>query len=814
MHKNQIVSFVDEVEHNHVQLAGGRDPTYAVADQPDTSLERFMERPIRIGSQSWVPGTPFTLSFNPWDLFFTNPRILNRIANYNLLRCKLNVKFMINGNGFYYGRALASYIPLPGSDNITSYATTGPYNIQRTQRPHVYLDPTTSQGGVMTLPFVWPYNALQIPLKEWDQMGTIILNDMTTLEHATGSTDPLTITIFAWASDFSIEVPTTYTGTLTPQMGMKDEYDGPISKPASLISRVAGMLVPAPVIGSFARATEMAASTVADIACLFGMSRPVLLEAPKPYQPKVFGNIVNTTGSDTCQKLTLDPKQELTIDPVTMGLGSVDEMSIRNIAERESWLTSFTWSAADAPESLLYNFRVTPMQGQEVSGEHLLTPVAFAALPFRYWRGALRFRFQIVASAFHKGRLKVTYDPQYAASNEYNVVYTQVVDIAETRDFSIDVGWGSNSSYKYVTSLADGIENHRATAYTGANSNTNGTLSVYNVTDLSTPDGTAGQSISVNVFISAGPGFEVIDPESDHLTDVTLFRTPVAAFAPQMGEKDPNTVAAEQDNHPEHDHGDFAMASIGSQDKTLQVFFGDPVVSFRQVLKRYNLSRVWPLRLVNGSSSILTLNAIPNFPTQPGYAGVAGSIDRIDAVTPVDFNYSWMTLLNYVSAAYVVRRGGIRWKYHIIDSENLVKHASISRHTGTNNVVFFTTTTLLPHGSGTHQQQFASFRKYPSLLDGAVVTDPRVNPVLEAELPFHSIARFEPARSTSLVLTPENRKNLHQLTITSGVASATSYAQAPAYVSIGEDFTLGFFLSTPSLFITSTLPAGAPSGDF
>lgn len=809
MHKNQIVSFLDEVDHNHVQVESEFDPTYAIADQPDTSLARFMERPIRIASYAWTPGVPLFHIFNPWELFFDNPRIQNRIANYNLLRCKLNVKMMVNGNGFYYGRGMVSYLPLHSTDTITNVSSTAIYNIQRSQRPHVYLDPTTSQGGIMTLPFVWSRNALQIPLSEWDQMGKLTLNDLTPLDHATGSTDPLTITVFAWASDFSIEVPTSYTEALTPQMGKKgDEYDGPVSKPASTISKIAGLLTPAPIIGPFARATEMAASTVADIARLFGMSRPQTLATIQPYQPKVFGNLVNTCGYDTCHKLTLDPKQELTIDPRTMGLSDVDEMDVKYIMSRESYLTSFAWDVSTAPETLLYNLQASPMLGQESSGEFVMTPLAFCALPFRYWRGSMRFRFQIVASAFHKGRLKIVYDPQHLISNEYNVAYTQIVDIAETRDFSVDVGWGSNTSYKRVRPLSLGLSRHDIPAFNFTDDLfTNGVLSVFNVTDLSAPDGTAGQSISVNVFVSAGPDFAVVDPESVNISSLTHFQ-------PQMGEKDPSTVKADQDNHPEHMTNDFSMAATSVDDKTLQVYFGDPVTSFRQVLKRYNLSRVWPMRFSNTANLTVSIEHLPNFPTWPGYAGVSGAIDEaIVDITPTPFNYSMMTLLNYVSAAYVTRRGGIRWKFHIVDFENNVSHASVSRSTGVNNVAFLTTTTVLPHGNGTHQQQRNVFETQPSLLDGAVVTDPRVNPVLEAEFPFQSLLRFEHARDSRVTLTEENRKNLHTIHYNSKTVTSSTAGMIPSYVSVGEDFTLGFFLSVPSVWILP-VPATAPGGDF
>merc|ERR1711881_122584 len=155
--------------------------------------------------------------------------------------------------------------------------------IAASQRPHVYLDPTNSQGGTLTLPFFWYKNALSIPEQEWRDMGDIIIHGMQELKHANGATDQVTVSVFAWAEEVSLSIPTANEpGSLVPQMGeiftpqIQDEYGtGPISRPAGVVAKAAGALSNIPGIGMYARATEMAASTVSSIATMFGYSRPV-----------------------------------------------------------------------------------------------------------------------------------------------------------------------------------------------------------------------------------------------------------------------------------------------------------------------------------------------------------------------------------------------------------------------------------------------------------------------------------------------------------------------------------------------------------
>ena len=72
------------------------------------------------------------------------------------------------------------------------------------------------------------------------------------MKHANGGTDPITISVFAWAEDVHMSVLTqTDPSTLVPQ---SMEYEGIVSKPASIVAKVAGVLKEVPFISPFATA--------------------------------------------------------------------------------------------------------------------------------------------------------------------------------------------------------------------------------------------------------------------------------------------------------------------------------------------------------------------------------------------------------------------------------------------------------------------------------------------------------------------------------------------------------------------------------
>jgi hypothetical protein len=325
------------------------------------------------------------------------------------------VKFVLNGNGFYYGRAIASYLPLHNADTFTKDRAFFIEDVvAASQRPHIYLDPTNSQGGSMCLPFIWPNNALDIPEAEWDDMGDIIIHGMQNLKHANDASGSVTVSVFAWAEDVHLSIPTANEpGALSPQAGelyvpqAGDEYgQGMISKPANAIAKAMGALSAIPAISPYARATEIAASAVSKVASAFGFSRPTSMEEIAPYKPTFLGNMANANVTDTSNKLTFDVKQELTVDTRTMGLDGTDEMTIKSLGARESFLTQFSWPVSAASETLLWNSEVNPViwneldQGGEI--EYHMPACCFAALPFRSWRGTMNFVSRLFVLHFTK----------------------------------------------------------------------------------------------------------------------------------------------------------------------------------------------------------------------------------------------------------------------------------------------------------------------------------------------------------------------------------------------------------------------------
>lgn len=831
------------------------DPSFGTADKADADLGDFFKRPLKIASFDWATTDGnFFESIDPWSLYFENKRVINRITNYNNLRCKLHVKCVINGNGFHYGRVIAAYKPLPTFDEFTvNRGFFAQDVIGASQKPHIYLDPTTSMGGSMVLPFFFYNNALTIPKSEWQEMGRIDFKAMQQLKHANGATDAVRITVFAWTEDLVLSTPTnqnpgtlvpqgglvsmadavkarasfkgsssttcnccksssvveTVQDVLEPQAGFGDEYGGKVSGPATALANMAGALTEIPGIGLYARASQLALSGVANIASLFGYCRPVVDAPIVPYRPTYMGNLVNTNVPDSCTKLTTDLKQEVTIDPRTVGLSSVDEMNLRSIITRESYLTSFDWNVSALTGIKLFTIQATPYLWDVLnlggSEEIHMTPACHAGMLFENWRGSMKYRFQVVSSNFHKGRLQIQYDPYDSTDNEFNVAYNKIIDISEEKDFTVEVGWGV--SHPYGDAVNPGVSAlpfakfPLSVPFPTNNPNTqNGQLSVWVLNDLTVPNSAINNDISINVFVSCGDDMEFANPTDEYISSLVYFPTPLA---PQSG-SDLAAPDIEETGEPSKPLAEQALpmmaASINPSDGLNSVCFGEKITTIRALLKRYSVTTIYGVPAGAGVEISYRRRSM-NFPLYRGYApnGIHST-----GITP--YNYFKGSVLNHMTPCYEGWRGGLRKK--TINSLDLFHKTSMMSTTRIASPGFGfqeTVNSLILADTGKFIAG-ENLKYIDTGYAGTIVTPSDNNPVLELELPYHHSERFIPAKlSQPNAGLGVHRNYAHNLNFL-GKREASGGPLFIDYQAVGDDFSLFFYTGVPIMYYAPTDP--------
>lgn len=848
----QNVTFHDYSPGATVSVDSNYDDVHNETIENDLDLNNFFSRPVLISFSEWQVGNGagiLTSNLNPWSLYFRNKRVSNRISNFKLLRAKLHIRVLINGSPLHYGRAIIYYTPLHNADEVGRAGGINPLPIQNlknnSQKPHLWLNPTTSQGGDMELPFLWYNNALDLPLGEFDEMGTLDIVGVTPLRHANGGTTDVQISILAWATDVVLSGPTTCNvDGIAPQ---SDEYSNKaFSARATNVASVMNKLSSAPIIGPYARATSLAASAASAVAALFGFSKPLELERTI-IVPKTTHDMATSAGKDDCHKLALDPKQELTIDPRSFGLSNKDEMEIANIAGVESYITTFTWTSGNSSPAgtILWNtivdpadFTVYPATTPEIN-RITMTASCFAVAPFQYWRGSIKYRFQVVCSALHKGRIRIVYDPEIEVTTndptritpEYNLGYQTVVDISETKDFEITVGWGQGSSYRH-SAFYDGVSPLDSITPINYNSSTNtfgnGVLGVYVMNELTNPSSSVDDCYVV-VSMSAGPDFEVAAPTNKPLSRLR-FRTfgdvsaPVALAAevplieevvetvPQSQELPVSAVPTQDATTFEATEHADTLADMGSLTApTNMVFFGETIRSFRTLLKRFSMVELVSIQQTAGGWSSATTIQRKAFPIEPGYTSYSTTDpDRVTrTVNGKEYAYGFMTPMRFISAGFVGWRGSVRWKVTTMGYECcswLRSPMTITRYSGCtpSNITASIPNKSLNSGM---QSWYVNFDEAANAQEGAQVIDPRVEPIISFEVPFYTSRRFLNSRSLtqfqpdlSSVYSPCWKLSYE------GIPDANVNFNHQMYCAAGEDFTLGMFIGAPIVYLESIPP--------
>jgi hypothetical protein len=816
------------------------DPTVRAADDASLGLAQFMARPTVIFTTVWTYNQNVYEYLRPWALFMKQPNVANRISNFARFRGKLHLKILLNGNGFYYGKLAAGYLPLAAQ--YPRHLPDGTSNtdlMSISQMQHIYLCASGSTGGEIVCPFISQYNGAKLDeqgaVDSYNNLGFLYLNSLNTLQHANDpACPPLRIVIYAWMTDLELFAPTTSPmDGLVPQAG-EDEYaKKPVSSIASAVANATGALTKVPMIGPYMRISSTIAGGFASVARTLGYCRPQDVVEPTRMVPTYMGNMATGAMSDTGQKLTFDPKQEVTVDPRVTGFPPVDEMDLTSFAQRESYLTTLTWQTTDDPNTQLGAFAVAPSHFNNVGSRIHFTPVCYAAMPFLHWRGNIKFRFQIASSNYHKGRLRFVYFPNNPEVIDYsrmNLLEQSVVDISEKKDFTIECGWRQAEPYKqlnrtpsntgkgsYVTGLDDWTTN-----YDGREDN--GWLAVVVQNDLTVPNAVVGTKVFINVFVSAGSDIEYANPTGSRMGQYFHVQ-PYPSPAPpepappedcdlseqlrsQAGEppggNDPAADSECCDNEPEKHEIDSSVGGVvNTHDEVTGIHFGERVKSIRQLCKRFTLNEVRYNNWSGGQGdNYVVVYFHPDFPMYRG-----PNPDGFYASTSGNLNSTYNSFITWFTPCFIARRGGIRWKWRFLNSpgpcQMQVNRAPHIQAQG----LRYESWPIANIAEGNYNLG----RYHIDCSAGGSATAVGQNPIVEAEMPFHSNVRFWYGPAVNMNnpgdKTSEDQKNtgFHTIDLIGKYDGTGNTAAHIGYVAGADDFSLSGFIMCPVLY-SSTLP--------
>lgn len=652
-------TFVNETVPLTLDLAMPHDRTARSQIVPDP-LAQYLSRPAKIFTYTWAENAaPGTLqSFNPWSLYFNNVNISNKLASYNLLRCTLHLKFTINASQFYYGCIGAFYTPASGFLRDTTGGSLG-YSagtqVLISQKPHVWLDPQSTSVSEMKLPFVYHKNWVETRLlNNLTNLGQISLVQYAALRSANGvTTAGVNIVVYAWAEDVEITALTS-----TTVLQSKKEYvaNGQISGIASTVSSIAKRLEDAPVIGPFAKATNVVASAIGGVASFFGFTNVPNVRDVEPMKSVAFHTLASSAISEPINKLSLQPKQEVSIDSSMLGDPFSDQLHIANFCQRESFLCGALWTTTSSEDAILFTSAVTPELYEKSSGTNYSlynTPMAHLSRLFSYWRGDIIFRFKVIKTQYHRGRLNICWDagvttanlmPGYGNPSVMNMVF----DLEDADEIEVRVPY--MGSYPFFL-LADSNENapvggpywSNGPAPTFPAPESNGIIQLRVINRLTAPE--ASSDVDILVFVRAAENIEFAAPRDlpNTLTSLVL-------------QSDKQYVTQ-----------DFGNPSVSHPDTYLEVF-GEKIVSLRELLHRSSKAYTGIIpRTGNWNGDKMTFYMeIQRLPRKYGYtpSGWNTGAGTLVPGSNFPFNYCKNHPINWVVECFVGYKGSVNYTFN------------------------------------------------------------------------------------------------------------------------------------------------------
>ena len=797
---NSNVEFIEDPQEQQAKAVGSQ---YNLERQNHgEEISNFFSRPVHLYDLDW-DNTFTSTSLSAWYQWQDNKRINNRLANYLGFRGNLHLKFEVIGNPYYYGRMQLSYQPLKGfggSDviNDTDGATTD-LGLQciRSQRQKIDIDPSISSGAEMTLPYVWPYDYCSVPAFYLESllMGVIWMDEVVPLRsisNVTGSTPPaVTIRVYGWMENIDLIGTTAFTGVVTPQSGCNDTLEeqqganqGLVSSKLDTLAGIANRLSSIPGFAPYTTPVEVASRAGAQIAQCLGFSKPLNQRDVERYQPRALDMMTHVVGSDTCVKLALSPNQITTVDPEVLG-GDGDEMSLKSIISRPSLFAAFDWDLTNAPGELLYQIPVNPKVAPGAEGIYHYTALGGVAQLFTYWDGSITYRFDVISTAFHRGKLLVVYDPMGAKPTgeaEEVVQYAAVVDISEARSFEVTVGFNSNFGMLPVGPLT--YTNDGGVSVGVTYPSYNGNISIYVANTLAIPNVQPGTPTVVEIacYVKGEDDmtFTLPRPISNENTKAIFFANSSPMLDTQlMSSGDTEKVTSSVLS--------VSMKDTGGVPNTYQ---GEVIDSLRSLCKRYchYYSEQIP------SSLGMLPEDLYQF-THGAYPAVSGDTASGNYVKPVGLvtsrNTTGFNYPSFIKYAYVAVRGGMRWKYIPWDLNGLGS-IIVNRERVESAPLFSRTlhTISEPDAPDDIANLLATY------MSGGSLTACRVNNTLEFEIPFQNMVKFYIARSEDNATIALSGSNERFSILGFGTAIAPVYG---LFVAAGEDFTVQHFLGWPPI---------------
>lgn len=520
----QITKFVDDVNIDSYEkplMSSTSAWTRMAEDTKLHDIHAILSRPVNI-----LDGE-FKTEFNnisikfPDKIFQSSANVVSKLDYFTFFRANVKVKLVFNATPFMSGKYWMFFAPF---DAISNRPCDTAQLANVTGYPGIEIDLASNAPVEIKIPYCAPLSHYNL-LDTHSNMGELFIVPLNAIQTGTSPVSQgATFTIFAWFEDIELAMPTSKKMTvptepeedvvLRAQAGveeMQKTSGPPISGVANAIAGAASSIGGAvPKLGSWVRPVEWIARAVGGAASAFGWNKPTNLDKNCPLTNIPAKGYTHADGIDLSTKLATMPDNGVTYDGGIFSTG-VDEMDLKYVAAKSCiYKDAIPWKIDSAVGTVLHYAPVTPCITM-ASGQP--TTLAFLSSMFRYWRGGLKYRLTVAKTAFHTGRLRITYNPGLygdsanVAGTVYENAYNWILDLSVSSEIEFEIPYVSNVPWKECFLGAHNNAEFRKEKYTP------GTITVTVLTQLRRASDSVANNAPINMWISGADDIAFAIPD-------------------------------------------------------------------------------------------------------------------------------------------------------------------------------------------------------------------------------------------------------------------------------------------------------------
>lgn len=732
------------------------------------SIKDFLAKPVQISAPTYTTTTTAGTVLYQTDVMkpLTTYKLwANKLWGYQYIRATAVFRVQVAAEPFQAGLMRLAFLPspalheVPGSSS-NAYKSAHTFSImQFSVLPGVDLD-VHDTAAELRIPFVTPYSYTDLPNLyssplSGDYMSSPGRFYLMAYCPSLGINTTIPIKVYLHYEDVELAAPN-YTGESRKPMGsvFKGEMENQqiISSTLSKFASKINYFTSAPSISSLAEGASQ-------IAKAFGYSKPQTMTPVTPLIIQSLANAGNSDGTMPCDVLGLNPGTML--PPVSGLMGSdQDEMSFAYIKSIPAYYNGISWSNATGAGTELYSLANSPPNyytqwSSGVNSGFSQPPFGYITDCFQLWRGSIEVTLKFVKSPLAIGTLALEFYPDDTSTtglNNSNYVLREIIDLRNQNSITLSLPWARNT-------------------YWTKNSSFNGrfVLRVINPLVLAS---TAGTSISIMMFVNAGPDYEVAVPFRD------VNRVPYAGESDSSALPMINKVIGSGSELPTD-----PVANMNS--------IGDPFTSIKQLLMCSTRSII-PTVAANTTRLFGDMGA-------NAYMYTNGS--TLITTPGNGFMGDWLSVL---SCGFAFQRGSLRLICSATGNSSTLVKGFLVAQTSTP-ALSKVAPTVDPSLSGT------SFG-----ISGATI-NPNLNTCLSVyrngpsvgdfRIPNYRMTPFGPAKyyaSSENWVMPVGAADKNNASPSLATYIFTTATITDVFRSAGDDFTLGYFIGFPPIVISST----------